>query len=112
MRFTNIKIYILGLIGASMIVGCSNNNTQTEVERVGYLVTLSKKDIYYKCGNKEELVNKQGKFSCSSFPVGFYRDSIKIGSISSLHDDKYVFPQDMQLEEDSIKSTIMKLASR
>ena len=112
MMFSRIKIYIIGLIGASIVVGCSSSGTKTEAERVGYLVTLSKNDIYYKCGNKEELINRSGKFSCSSFPVGFYRDSIKIGSISSLHNDKYVFPQDMQLEEDSISSTIMKLASR
>jgi len=112
MKFINIKIYIVGLVGAYIISGCTNTNTQTEAERVGYLVTLSQNDIYYKCGNKEELVNKNGKFSCSTFPVGFYRDSTKIGSISSLHEDKYVFPQDMQLAEDDIRSTMMKIASR
>jgi hypothetical protein len=112
MNFAKIKIYIVSLVSASILIGCSDSSTKTEAERVGYLVTLSKNDIYYKCGNKEGLINKSGKFSCSSFPVGFYRDSIKIGSISSLHNDKYVFPQDMQLEEESITSTIIKLASR
>jgi len=112
MKFTKIKIYIVGLMSASIMIGCTNSNVKTEAERVGYLVTLSKNDIYYKCGNKEELVNKNGKFSCASFPVGFYRDDMKIGSINSLHEDKYVFPQDMQLAEDSIKSTVMKIASR
>jgi hypothetical protein len=112
MNFAKIKTYIVGLVSASILIGCSDSSTKTEAERVGYLVTLSKNDIYYKCGNKEELVNKNGKFTCSSFPIGFYRDSIKIGSISSLHEDKYVFPQDMQLEEDSLSSTIMKIASR
>ncbi|SFV57536.1 hypothetical protein MNB_SV-12-1991 [hydrothermal vent metagenome] len=108
MKFDNMNLYIIGLIMASVMMGCSNNS-QVEAERVGYLVTLSKNDIYYKCGNKEDIVNKNGKFSCSSFPVGFYRDTNnKIGSISSLHNDGFVFPQDMQLEEDSI----MKIASR
>ena len=108
MKFSNIMISIIGI---SVMFGCSND-AKVEREEVGYLVTLSKNDIYYKCGDKNELVNKNGKFSCSSFPIGFYRDSMKIGSVSSLHGDKYVFPQDMQLKEDSVNSPAVKIASR
>ena len=109
MKFNNIKIYIMTIVGATIILGY-NSRTQTEVEKVGYLVTLSKNEIYYKCGNKEEILNKNGKFSCSSFPVGFYKDSTKIGSITSLHNDGFVFPQDIEYED--VDSTVMKIASR
>ena len=112
MKLTKIKIYIIGFLSASIMMGCNHANTKTEAERVGYLVTLSKNDIYYKCGNKEDLIKKNGKFTCASFPIGFYRDSIKIGSISSLHNDGFVFPQDMQLKEDNIEFTMLKIASR
>ena len=110
MKFINIKVYIMTIVSASIMLGCSS--TQTETEKVGYLVTLSKNEIYYKCGNKEEILNKNGKFSCSSFPVGFYRDSNKIGSISSLHNDGFVFPQDMKTEYENIDSPVIKIASR
>jgi PBP1b-binding outer membrane lipoprotein LpoB len=110
---TTIKTTLTTLLTASLLLGCSSNTTpQTKVEKVGFVVTINKNNIHYKCGNKEEPLTKDGKFSCDSFPIGFYRDSVKIGSISSLHHDGYVFPQDMQLKKDSLQTTVIRIASR
>ncbi len=89
-----MKRYYLAIIMiAYIMLGCTKvENSQ----KVGYLITPSKNDIYYKCGNKEAVLNRDGKFSCASFPVAFYLDGNEMGIINSLHKDGFVFPQDME----------------
>jgi len=78
---------------AYIMLGCTSGSSS---QKVGYLITPSKNDIYYKCGDKEAVINENGKFSCSSFPVAFYLNGNEMGTISSLHNDGFVFPQDME----------------
>jgi hypothetical protein len=75
-----------------MVLGCTKVDSS---KKVGYLITPSKNDIYYKCGNKEADLKGNGEFICTSFPVAFYLGDREMGSISSIHQDGYVFPQDM-----------------
>jgi hypothetical protein len=94
-RVCEMKKYyiVLMILGSLLIGGCTQG---AKSEKVGYLITPSKNDIYYKCGNKEANLKENGKFICQSFPVAFYLDDYEIGVINSLHKDGYVFPQDME----------------
>ena len=89
-----MRRYSIALIMVAYIMlGCTSGSSS---QKVGYLITPSKNDIYYKCGDKEAVINENGKFSCSSFPVAFYLNGNEMGTISSLHNDGFVFPQDME----------------
>ena len=90
-----MKQYFVALILiANLILGCSKMEESNK--KVGFVVTPSKKDIYYKCGNKKATLDSNGKFSCDSFPIAFYIDGNEMGTISTIHNDGYVFPQDME----------------
>ena len=90
-----MKQYFVALIMiAYLILGCSTMGE--DEKKVGYVVTPSKNEIYYKCGNKKANLDKNGKFSCDSFPIAFYIDGNEMGTISTIHNDGYVFPQDME----------------
>ena len=83
------------LMIAYFMLGCNNVGSKSD-KKVGFVVTPNKHDIYYKCGNKEANLDKNGKFICESFPIAFFMDGNKIGTISTIHNDGYVFPQDME----------------
>jgi hypothetical protein len=87
--------YIAIIMIAYIMIGCSKTGENSS-EKVGFVVTPSKNDIYYKCGNKKANLDRDGKFSCDSFPVAFYMDGNEMGAITSIHNDGFVFPQDMQ----------------
>jgi len=89
-----MKQFIVPLmVIASLMVGCGKTEDN---KKVGFVVTPSKKDIYYKCGNKKATLDSDGKFSCDSFPIAFYMNGNEMGTISTIHNDGYVFPQDME----------------
>jgi hypothetical protein len=73
--------------------GCTD---RSDNKKIGFVVTPSKNDIYYKCGNKEANLDSNGKFVCESFPILFYIDGREWGAINTIHGDGYVFPQDME----------------
>jgi len=93
----NIKLvsYTLGL---SWILSACNNNIDSSVsieKNVGYFVGSLNTNIDYICKDERRRMTDTGKFECSSFPIAFYMDNTKIGEISSIHTDGYVYPQDI-----------------
>ena len=110
MRYSQLKAFILGILVASITSGCSESVADKNA-KVGYLVNPTDSNIRYKCGNKEELLKDNGRFYCSSFPITFYSDNSKLGSITSIHGDGYVFPQDIQIQE-KVEVKFMRVASR
>jgi len=104
MRLTK-KIVIILFGSAFIFGGCSDNVTTTKNDvhmNTGYFVSVFDKSINYKCADKVVALSKSGEFQCQSFPVSFYMDNVKLGEISSIHKDGYVFPQDIiVLEEPS-----------
>jgi len=85
--------YIISIAVIYIILGCTKGD---QSQKIGYLVTPSKSDIYYKCGDKEATLDRNGKFICSSFPITFYLEGNEMGIINSIHNDKYVLPQDIE----------------
>ena len=92
-------------IGFAMIFGgCSNSNSDSKSHKtalhVGHFVSVFKKKVKYKCDNKMILLSSNNEFKCNSFPIAFYSDNIKLGEINSIHEDGYVFPQDIIVVEE------------
>ncbi|KIM08703.1 MAG: hypothetical protein KU29_02930 [Sulfurovum sp. FS06-10] len=87
------------VVGTQLILmGCSNNEvniSQVTPNHEGYLVNISNDVIEYRCGDKVAVIEDGEKFSCPSFPITFYIDSLALGEINSIHGDGYVFPQDI-----------------
>ncbi len=92
-------------IGFAMIFGgCSNSNSESKSHKialhVGHFVSVFEKKVKYKCDNKMTPLSNNNEFECNSFPISFYSDNIKLGEISSIHEDGYVFPQDIIVAEE------------
>ena len=90
-------------IGFAMIFGgCSNTESKSHkiALHVGYFVSVFEKKVKYKCDNKIVPLSSNNEFECNSFPITFYSDNIKLGEINSIHEDGYVFPQDIIVAEE------------
>ena len=96
----NIKLVSYGLGLFLLLTACSSvekiDNTKVNI---GYFVSNFNESVDYSCKNKRQSMNESGKFECSSFPIAFYMDNTKIGEISSIHEDGYVYPQDIIILE-------------
>ncbi len=88
-------------IGLSFLLSaCGSSDTSVKVEKhIGYFVSNFNDSVDYNCDNKRKRMSNSGKFECNSFPIAFYMDNTKIGEISSIHEDGYVYPQDIILLE-------------
>ena len=98
--------YLLcSLIGtAGAFGGCSNSSETTADKRAlneGIFVSVFEKKVQYKCDNKITALSDNSQFACQTFPIVFYSDNIKLGEINSIHEDGYVFPQDIIMLEES-----------
>ena len=93
----NIKLVSYGLGLSFMLSACGSvNTTSINVEKhIGYFVSNFNDSVDYHCENKRQSMNDSGKFECASFPIAFYMDDTKIGEISNIHEDGYVYPQDI-----------------
>ena len=91
-----MKQYFVAILLIGYLIFGLNKIQENKNKKVGFVVTPSKKDIYYKCGDKRATLDNDGKFSCDSFPIAFYMDGKELGAISTIHNDGYVFPQDME----------------
>jgi len=82
--------------------GCTENVVEETVtqKNVGHFVTVFDHTIQYQCEDEVIALSDDGEFSCQSFPIAFYMDDLKLGEISSIHSDGYVFPQDMIVLEE------------
>ncbi|CAA6821711.1 MAG: Unknown protein [uncultured Sulfurovum sp.] len=96
-------IFINYLLGLSFVFSaCDVLETSTHSEtNIGYFVSNFNDNINYSCKNERGTLKDSGKFECASFPISFYMDGMKIGEISTIHSDGYVYPQDIILLEDS-----------
>ena len=91
-------------IGFAMIfVGCSNSESKSHKTalHVGHFVSIFEKKVKYKCDNKMTPLSNNNEFECNSFPISFYSDNIKLGEINTIHEDGYVFPQDIIVAKES-----------
>jgi len=68
-------------------------------KNVGYFVSNFNDSVDYVCDNRRKHMDKSGRFECASFPIAFYMDETKIGEISKIHEDGYVYPQDIIMLE-------------
>ncbi len=89
-------------VGVSFLLFACNSTTSRSDHKthIGYFVTVFDKKIDYSCENKRSRMNDSGKFECASFPIAFYSDNIKLGEINSIHEDGYVYPQDIIVLEE------------
>lgn len=99
MRTSRLSTYSLGL--CLLLTGCDSSEASPKNEKnVGYFVSVFDKSVDYHCEDKRKQLQEGGKFECASFPVTFYMDGTKLGEISSIHTDGYVYPQDIILLEE------------
>ena len=93
------------IVGAFIFGGCTDSHAVEDNShmKVGHFVSVFDKKINYRCANEEKTLSESGEFRCQSFPISFYMDNVKLGEISSIHKDGYVFPQDIiSLEESNV----------
>ena len=103
MRLANYCL-LYSFIGTMVTFGgCSNSEStsSTTALNVGNFVSVFEKKVKYKCDNKIVPLSDNSQFECQSFPIAFYSDNIKLGEINSIHEDGYVFPQDIIVAEKS-----------
>ncbi len=114
MKLSPLKNVGIALLISLLFTGCNENENvvyhKVSIAKTGYLVAPLDEKIQYKCGGKSSYLNSDGMFECQSFPVTFYVDAQPIGSISSLHNDGYVFPQDIVKEKEKEHDN-MRIAS-
>ncbi|HIP50529.1 MAG TPA: hypothetical protein EYG94_00445 [Campylobacterales bacterium] len=96
----NIKLVSCCIGIAFIFSACNSVDTSINSEKnIGYFISNFNESVDYLCENKRQRMNDSGKFECSSFPIAFYMDEMKIGEISSIHKDGYVYPQDIIMLE-------------
>ena len=89
-------------IGLSFLLSACGSSSDIAVKagkHIGYFVSNFNDSVDYNCDNKRKRMTNSGKFECNSFPIAFYMDNTKIGEISSIHEDGYVYPQDIIILE-------------
>jgi len=107
MKMLKLKNRILSVLIASTFIfgGCTDSHVVEDNShmKVGHFVSVFDKKVNYRCANEEKSLSDSGEFRCASFPISFYMDNVKLGEISSIHKDGYVFPQDIiSLEESKV----------
>ena len=98
----HIKLFGYGVVLVFGLPACDSVET-TSVEttlvnsekNVGYFVSSFNDSVDYICENRRKSMDSNGKFECASFPIAFYMEETKIGEISKIHEDGYVYPQDI-----------------
>jgi hypothetical protein len=99
----NIKLVCYALGFSFILSACNSVETSVDIEKnIGYFVSNFNEHVDYACENKRQSMNESGKFECPSFPIAFYMDNMKIGQISNIHEDGYVYPQDIIVLEDIV----------
>ena len=96
---------LISLVGCTLLFGaCTDNidvSSSTATSNTGQFVNVFDSDVKYHCDKKMVKLSDNGDFQCQSFPIAFYMDEVKLGEISSIHNDGYVFPQDIVTLEES-----------
>jgi len=98
------KIIIIFIGFLFIFEGCSDNtlNHKDAIQmNTGHFISIFDNSVKYKCENKIIDLSNNGEFKCQSFPIAFYIDNEKLGEINSIHEDGYVFPQDIIVLEES-----------
>ena len=92
------KTIALSLIALTALFnGCNEGNTSSvDTSIAGQLVDSYIQGAHYKCSDGQEgTTNENGDFTCDTLPVTFTVNGIKLGEITSLPEDKNIFPQDL-----------------
>ena len=89
--FSSVAVISCGLL---FMGGCPPTPTDDYVE--GYLVDSPISGANYACiEGTGGITDEKGKFKCKNIPVTFKVGGLELGTISSLADDKKVYPQDL-----------------
>ena len=104
--YSHIKLFGYGVVLAFGLSACDSVETTlaettlvNSEKNVGYFVSNFNDSVDYICENRRKSMDNDGKFECASFPIAFYMDEAKIGEISKIHKDGYVYPQDIIMLE-------------
>ena len=111
MSIVNYLTYAIVLPIITILQGCSNSSEQTSTKKTGHFIVPFDATVQYQCDSKKTQLENNGKFECHSFPINFYIDSEPIGYITSIHEDGFVFPQDMIHKQHALDKFIV-LAAR
>jgi len=103
----HFKLFGYGVVLVFGFSACDSVESTSSVEttlvhskkNVGYFVSSFNDSVDYVCENRRKSMDSDGKFECDSFPIAFYMDETKIGEISKIHEDGYVYPQDIIMLE-------------
>ncbi len=97
----NISLLTCAIGLSFVLMGCNSEEPELgEKENVGYFVTVFNQSVDYTCEQKRYTLNDTGKFECDSFPIAFYIKNTKLGEISRIHQDGYVYAQDIVVLEE------------
>ena len=99
MKYLKLLTYVT--VVSFLLSACGSLNTATinDEKNIGYFVSDFYERLDYVCENKRQSMKNYGKFECASFPISFYMGEMKIGEISRIHSDGYVYPQDIIMLE-------------
>lgn len=85
---------------AIFMIGCgggSDDGSRSDVieTQTGYLVDAPVSGVTYRCGDINGTTDQEGKFECAALPVTFSIGGIRLGAMSAIPTDGYLFPQDL-----------------
>ena len=98
----NIRVISFGVGLSILLIGCNSTEVSStsrilskNKQKSGYFVSVFDETVDYICEDKRKKLKDSGKFECASFPIAFYMNDTRIGEISNIHEDGYVYPQDI-----------------
>ena len=100
-KFSRVQILTISILSSFFLLGCGSNtdnttSTMQDTRISGQLIDTYVKNIDYVCNDGSNGVTDiNGRFNCISLPVEFKIGSLKLGLVSTLAEDKQVFPQDL-----------------
>jgi len=106
--FRDRKMYMLILIVIALS-GCGGSNSTSHT---GFVIDAPVSNLSYKCGNRINKTQSNGKFECTVLPVTFFIGELELGSVNNINTDSKVFVQDIvKVKRDDFKSNnVLKMA--
>ena len=99
MKTTSLLTFSLAC-ASLLLVGCgtssSDSSTTATTLTSGQLIDNYVQNIDYSCADGTTgVTDVNGSFQCKTLPVKFKLEGLELGEVSSLANDKQVFPQDL-----------------
>lgn len=80
---------------ALVLNACGGGSSSSGTTIQGKLVDSPVSGAQYRCGQVDSVTKADGTFACETLPVTFYVGGVTLGTVSRLHEDHYVTPQDL-----------------